>query len=320
MADQYILKVTAGPTYDPSVQVPISPNTEVPHHVSTSRLDADITVRVQNYRGLPHSSPKTSPYFSHPNHKHDLYSLQFSFTPKEDLNAHDIVLGNDFDHPIRDKLPPGFDQAFKIVKWFIDPGLEGDVYADEPGLFGPLLSSINTFRICGKDGEAEPSPEEDEEKDDEEDEDTPAIVKEGASPSGSNSREESGIPSDPAARKKYFLTASHLQNFTFEKGRKYEFDFFNPYLDFNEFAVKLPGFSLIPGITIPVISYWDGQPLRYVLKDRKTNEPLFVVIFTLIPKDEADKAQSQLEKEKEEKGADAKGAASGQAGGDDDLD
>ncbi|KAF2223665.1 hypothetical protein BDZ85DRAFT_261992 [Elsinoe ampelina] len=313
MADQYILKVTAGPTYDPSVQVPISPNTETPHHISTSRLDADVTVRVQNYRGLPHSSPKTSPYFSHPNHKHDLYSLQFSFTPKEDLNAHDIVLGNDFDHPIRDKLPPGFDQAFKIVKWFIDPGLEGDVYADEPGLFGPLLSSINTFRIGAKEGEAQDTTAD--EEDDDKDEDTPAIVKEGAASSATTLREESGIPSDPAARKKYFLTESHLKDFTFQKGRKYEFDFFNPYLDFNEFAVKLPGFSVIPGITIPVISYWDGQPLRYVLKDRKTNEPLFVVIFTLIPKSEADAAQGELEKEVKEKGAGPK-----DGGEDDELD
>ena len=35
-------------------------------------------------------------------------------------------------------------------------------------------------------------------------------------------------------------------------------------VDFNEFSLKLPGFSVIPGITIPVIRFWDGQPLRYV--------------------------------------------------------
>ncbi|PSK34239.1 UPF0590 protein [Elsinoe australis] len=306
MAEQYILKVTAGPTYDPKSQVPISPNTEVPFHISTSKLEADITVRVQNYRGLPHSAPKTSPYFSHPSHKSDLYSLQFSFTPKEDLNAHDLVLGNDFDHPIRDKLPPGFEQAFRIVKWFIDPGLEGDVYADEPGLFGPLLSSINTFRIGGK-GEEETKADTSSTKDDTDSDEPVYVVTEGATPSGTSVRSSSGIPSDVAARKKYFLTEAHLKSFTFEKGRNYEFDFFNPYLDFNEFAVKLPGFSVIPGITIPVISYWDGQPLRshtirYVLKDRTNNEPFFVVIFTLIPKDEAEGEQEKLVKEQKEKG------------------
>lgn len=29
-----------------------------------------------------------------------------------------------------------------------------------------------------------------------------------------------------------------------------------------EFSLKLPGFGMIPGITLPIISYWDGQPLR----------------------------------------------------------
>jgi hypothetical protein len=64
----------------------------------------------------------------------------------------------------------------------------------------------------------------------------------------------------------------------------YSNDFYNPYLDFNgrlelrlqiaggqrpwltlditDFALRLPGYGLIPGITIPIISFWDGQPLR----------------------------------------------------------
>jgi hypothetical protein len=29
-----------------------------------------------------------------------------------------------------------------------------------------------------------------------------------------------------------------------------------------DFALRLPGFGVIPGITIPILSYWDGQPLR----------------------------------------------------------
>ncbi|KAF2153269.1 DUF1769-domain-containing protein [Myriangium duriaei CBS 260.36] len=300
MADKYILKVTAGPSYDD--QTPINPNSETPFAIRHPKLSSSVTLRVQNYRGLPEGSPKTSPYFSHPSHKSDLYSLQFSVTPTEDLPAHDIVLGNDFDHPIRDKLPPGFDQAFKIVKWFIDPGLEGDVYSDNPGLFGPLLSSVNTFRVGGKDSDGPASTSSDSESDDEHE---VKIVREGSSgSSGAAVRSDNKIPADAAARKKFFLQEAHLKAFTFEKGRTYDFDFFNPYLDFNDFALRLPGFSVIPGITIPVISYWDGQPLRshairYVLKNRATGEPLFVVIFTLIPKDDLEKEQKQLEHEKD---------------------
>lgn len=29
-----------------------------------------------------------------------------------------------------------------------------------------------------------------------------------------------------------------------------------------DFALRLPGYGMIPGITIPIISFWDGQPLR----------------------------------------------------------
>jgi len=227
MADKYILKITAGPNYDASSQKEVQVNTEKPTSFSSSQLDASCTIRVQNYRGLPTSSPKTSPYFSSDPHKHDLYSLEFNFTPKSDINGHDLVFGNDFDHPIRDKLPPGFDQAFKIVKWFIDPGLYGDVYADEPHLYGPALSSINTFRVCGKDGG------EGRKKEDQELEGKVAVISEGGEEDGEEVRKKYGVPDTAAARKKHFLTEANLSKFTFEEGRSYKCDFFNPYLDFN---------------------------------------------------------------------------------------
>jgi len=277
MADKYILNVTAGPNYTDQKQIPI--NTEQPTHIDSPHCSANITARVQNYRGLPTSSPKTSPYFSHPSHTADLYSLAFDFTPKADISGHDLVFGNDFDHPIKDKLPPGFNQAFNLVKWFIDPGLYGDVYSDEPYLYGPLLSSMNTLRVGPKDDKAQEKVEE--ERTNQE----LVVYEEGADGDGKDVREAAKMPDTGAARKKHFLTESHLKDFTFEKGRVYSNDFYNPYLDFNDFALRLPGYGLIPGITIPIISFWDGQPLRYVLKNRSTDEPLFVVVFTLQPKD-----------------------------------
>ncbi|GAB7358592.1 hypothetical protein MBLNU230_g2652t1 [Neophaeotheca triangularis] len=279
MADQYILSVTAGPNYTDQKPIPI--NTSESTKISSEHLTANLSIRIQNYRGLPTNSPKTSPYFSTSQHSSDLYSLAFSFTPKTDFNAHDIVFGNDFDHPIRDKLPPGFQQAFNLVKWFIDPGLYGDVYADEPYLYGPLLSSINTFRVGPRDDAEQERVEEMRA-----DEEVPLVL-EGADGDGAVVREAAGMPAEGAARKKWALTQGNLRKFTFEKGREYSCDFFNPYLDFNDFAVKLPSFALFPGVTIPIISYWDGQPLRYVLKNRATDEPLFVVVFTLVPKDQA---------------------------------
>lgn len=86
------------------------------------------------------------------------------------------------------------------------------------------------------------------------------VYTEGADGTGEEVRKEHSIPAASAARQKFFLTEANRKNFTFEKGREYQCDFFNPYLDFNEFALKI-GYGL-PNISI--IGHWDGQPLRYV--------------------------------------------------------
>jgi len=307
MADKYVLSVTAGPNYKEQKQVAV--NSEQPLRIESPHLTANLLVRIKDFRGLPSGSPSTSPYFEHAKHKSDRYSLDVTFTPKADLNGHDLVLGNDFDHPIRDKLPPGFHQAFKIATWFIDPGLYGDVNADEPYLYGPLLSSINTLRLGPKDDREQERVEEARANKE------VHIIEEGADGDDAEQvRRALGLPSEGPARQKFFLTESHLLNFTYEKGREYSHDFFNPYLDFNDFALRLPGFGVIPGITLPIISYWDGQPLRYVLKNRATNEPLLVVVFQLIPKDQQDKgkeAETKTETEKQD---------AAPKGGDDELD
>ncbi|KAK0357296.1 hypothetical protein LTR91_004388 [Friedmanniomyces endolithicus] len=316
MADNYYLKVSAGPDYTHQSPLPI--NTETPTRITSPHLTANLTLRIQNFRGLtPTGAPsphKTSPYFSSPQHAHDLYSIQFGFTLKDaDINGHDLVFGNDFDHPIRDKLPPGFQQAFNIAKYWIDPGLYGDVQAEEPYLYSPLLSSMNVVRVGPKDDRAQEALEErraagggGEEV---------QVLEEGGDADGEKWREEHKFPHDAAARKKWFLTEQHLRDVTVERGREYSCDFFNPYLDFNDFALRLPGFAMIPGITIPIISYWDGQPLRYVMRNRKTDEPLLVIVFTLVPKEQVEKKEGgavEEEKTKEE--------APSAPSGDDDVD
>ena len=219
MAEDYILSVTAGPNY--TEQTPLAINTFEAAHISSQSATIDLCVHIQNYRGLPDNSPKTSAYFENARHASDRFSISFRLTPKHDINGHDLVFGNDFDHPIRDRLPPGFNQATKIVTWFIDPGLYGDLLADEPHLYGPLLSSINVFHVGEKDVPASAE------------RDHMTVFGEGADPGGEEIREALGIPSDTPARQKFFLNEHHLKDFTFEKGREYSNDFFNPYLDFN---------------------------------------------------------------------------------------
>lgn len=106
------------------------------------------------------------------------------------------------------------------------------------------------------------------------------IFVEGGDGDGEELRKEKGVPESEAARKKWFLNEANRKTWEFEAGRTHWGDFFNPYLDFNrmslefityfstlsktpitdnyitEFALNLPGFSL------PIMKYWDGQSLR----------------------------------------------------------
>jgi hypothetical protein len=173
---------------------------------------------------LPKNSPNSSTYFDlapHDKNK-DQYSIAFKFSPKENINGDDLVFGNDFDHPIRDRLPMGFSSAFKFVKWAIDPGLDGDVQADQPYLYGPLGSSINTLEIRGN-GKIDGEPEHD----------AGLVFTEGGDEDGMELRKEMGIPDTEAARKKHFLNVEKRKNWEWEAGKIYGCDFFNPYLDFN---------------------------------------------------------------------------------------
>ncbi|KAF4454040.1 hypothetical protein F53441_3424 [Fusarium austroafricanum] len=283
MAENYVLRITAGADYDTNQQVEVPVNTTKPTIIKSDRADIELNVRVADYKGLPRNSPTTSPYFATEPHAYnrDQYSISFRFTPKKrsddentGIKATDLQFGNDFDHPIRDRLPPGFNTAMSIVRWWIDPGLDGDAYADKPFLYGPALSSFNTIHV-GK-GEF------DEEK-------GGLWFEEGGDEDGLEAREEVGAPLTSKARMKWALRADSKEKWVFEYDQTYGFDFFNPYLNFSDLALNLPGFQL------PIMKYWDGQglragpkrshQLRYVLRNKETEEPYLVILFALYHKD-----------------------------------
>lgn len=237
-----VLRITAGPGYDLQEHVQVPVNTPTPLSIKSPQADIDLNVRVQNYDGLPLKSPPSSPYFDTEPHAYnqDQYSICFRFTPKSDIKASDLQFGNDFDRPIRDRLPPGFNTAMGIVRWWIDPGLDGDAYADRPYLYGPALSSLNALSVGpGVFDEAKGG----------------IFVEEGGDEA---QRGEEGMPSDAKARMKWALNDAVKERFLFRKDQTYAMDFFNPYLDFSNFALRLPGFHL------PILKYWDGQGIRYV--------------------------------------------------------
>jgi hypothetical protein len=119
-------------------------------------------------------------------------------------------------------LPPGFSTAFKIVKWVVDPGLDGDVYAEKPYLYGPAASSVNTLHVGSMNGGEEDGKHE-----------AGLVFEEGGDEEGMELRKEKGVPETEAARKKHFLIEDNRKEWEWETGRAYGCDFFNPYLDFN---------------------------------------------------------------------------------------
>lgn len=275
MAEKYIIRVTAGSDYDVDTHQVVPVNSPEVVRISNEFMDIELNVRVQNYKGLPRNSPATSPYFDQAPHDYnkDQYSIAFRFTPKapapgpgdapapegseqdqelkvtadepsqpaNGIAGADLQFGNDFDHPIRDRLPPGFSTAMSIVKWWIDPGLDGDAYADEPYLYGPALSSFNALHVGAGVHDAEKGG---------------LWFEEGGDEAGLEARRAVGAPDAAKARMKWALREDSKKKWVFEHGTTYGVDFYNPYLDFGDFSLRLPGF------TLPIMKYWDGQGLR----------------------------------------------------------
>ncbi|KAK3676956.1 hypothetical protein LTR78_003161 [Recurvomyces mirabilis] len=281
-AEKYKLLVTAGPSYNQDQHQVVRVNTNEAIYVENEFVRAKIKVNIRGYHGLPSGTPAISTYFDDPVHEKDQYSVAFSFVPKQNLPSVDTVWGNDFDHPIKNKLPPGFNTAFKIVKEFIDPGLECDAYADEPWLYGPSLSCWFAFRVGDQVGQQADFPE-------------PGVVKEGGDGEGQEIRHKIGLPETGDKRRKHFLSAPHREAFTFEKGRVYQGDFYNPYLDFPNFSLKLPGFSL------KVVKYIDQKShcLRYVFKNRKTQDVYFTVHIHLLWGEQLQQAVQREEEQRQ---------------------
>ena len=204
-------------------------------------MNLTFTIRIQNFSGLPEGSAKTSDYFDHELHKYDQYSIAFAFVPKEDIKGSEMVFGNDFDRPIRDRLPPGFGQAFRIVKWWVDPGLDGDVYAEKPYLYGAALSSWNVLRVGEKIVDEERHDIKADFKVPDSENFHEIVVEEGADGSGEEARKEGGVPGDSAGRKKFFLTEANKEAFVFQKGRAVPVGLWEPIFGFQRFQLETAG-------------------------------------------------------------------------------
>lgn len=88
--EKYVLKVTAGPSYDTATHVPVVVNGNEATSFENEFMKVKVKVRIRGYQGLPRTSPSHSPYFDHPMHVKDQYSVGFSFVPKMDLPGDEL--------------------------------------------------------------------------------------------------------------------------------------------------------------------------------------------------------------------------------------
>ncbi|KAI8931623.1 hypothetical protein NX059_011275 [Plenodomus lindquistii] len=282
--DKYLLEVTAGPSYDPSTHQQVPVNSPEPIQIDSPLLTAWLHVRILDYHGLPQSSPKTCSYFQHASHSNDRYSISYAFVPKRAISGSELVMGFDYDHSVKDQLPPGTKTALKIATGWLDPGLFADPYAEEPYLYGPALSSWfalsigESVRNVGAEEQIQQLQTESE-----------GIITEGATGSGASIRAQHSLPEKYKKRRKHFLSPEALNAFTFEEGRMYFADFFNPHLDFANFSLRLPGFS------VSVARYVDERThhLRYVLKEKR-GEVGICVIFRLLFGEELEARKKEM--------------------------
>lgn len=91
--EKYILRVTAGPGYDPANHVPIIVNGRDATSVENEYIHAKVKVRIRGYSGLPRESSSHSPYFDHPTRSDTQYSVGFSFVPKVDIPGDELWWG-----------------------------------------------------------------------------------------------------------------------------------------------------------------------------------------------------------------------------------
>ncbi|KAF9917644.1 hypothetical protein BX616_000331 [Lobosporangium transversale] len=95
--------------------------------------------------------------------------------------------------------------------------------------------------------------------------------------SGSKLTESTPHNMTSSARRSYFAREVNLTKHRYRPDHVYGFDFFNPYLDFAHFTLKVPGFS------VDITKYWDGQPLTYILKTADSSVVFMAFQFEMVP-------------------------------------
>ncbi|SPO28440.1 uncharacterized protein UTRI_04837 [Ustilago trichophora] len=279
------LKISAGPSVDSLSTVAVN-HDDKPTTVSSPHFQGRISVRIKNFtgsdpEGVTHSTD--TPYFTSGHGKNQSWSMQIQGRFKDEVNADDLVFGNEFDKPIKDHLPYGTSVALQFVK-LVDPNLEHDLYAEKPHAWSPYLATmprINSTTLSNtedaKDFQGWPSfPTHPEYV---VDDITSLIPNELAEKEKDTVANFKGIDKAHEYRQRFLGNRNHRQEIVVKSDQVVTADFFNGFIDFNDLTLHIP-FS--GGLKFDLKKYWDGQPVRYICKDRKKGTVFFVIQFDIV--------------------------------------
>lgn len=261
----------------------------VNHDDSPTIIDSDlfhgrIAVRIKNFtgsdpEGVEHK--KDTPYFDDGHGKHQSWSMQIQGRFKTEVNADDLVFGNEFDKPIKDHLPYGTSVALQFVK-LVDPNLEHDLYSQKPHAWSPYLATMPRISSAPVD-EAKTDfndwPTFPTHPDYVQDDISSLIPTELAEKEKDTVANFKGIDKAHEYRQRFLGNKAHRSQIVVQPNQVVSADFFNGFIDFNDLTLHIP-FS--GGLKFDLKKYWDGQPVKYICNDRKNDRIFFIIQFDIV--------------------------------------
>ncbi|TIA86460.1 hypothetical protein E3P99_03673 [Wallemia hederae] len=248
------LKILAGSTVDDCQSVDYKGGEPVP--VDNAHFKGHARVLLKDKDNL-------HPYFNDHSNKGVTWSIQLSgVIQDDDVNGDDLVFGNRFDEPIRDSLPWGTGMAVKFIK-YLDPTLTEDLQSDTPWAFSPVCSTVERLRISDNAG-------------DDDDSNDALVIDDDVSCLFSDSDSNHPERGHAKERRKWFHDEEHRRDAELSK-KKVAFDFAKGFIDFSTLSLSFPEISL----NIGLLKHWDGQPVRFYLRNRKTGQDYAVVQFII---------------------------------------
>lgn len=246
------LRFLAGPSL--TDLSPLEVNSDVPLHIRSSGFEGQVALYL---KGLGDEGRTHSPYFDHKDRKGITWSIQIQGRFLQTHSADDIIFGNIFDRPL--KLPWGFGAALRFMK-YVDPTLTEDLASkSRPWAMSPFIATMphihHTRLDSGDEPPQFPTPYEP----------VAENMTQIRTRTPTARRHETIPPRHRKQRKAHFKHPEKRRDVVFGPNDLITADFCHHYLDFSSESIvlRLPG-----GLSIDLLKYWDGQPVRFVCCER----------------------------------------------------